>query len=203
MDPQLLSCNVQDMLESVILGEDYAELSRVTAVLGFKEIRYNNFRMLRFISQVFPCARFVFTIREDWKAPINAKGLDPAQFEWVHNNWRQFGELARRVHEKFPASTALLPLEKVSVEAYNEILHGMAGVRGCNFTKLLHENLEGSANHDPARQQPFLSGDCDLSGVDFQLAPQQLLGQDKKWEELKEELEAACQQDAERCVVMA
>lgn len=203
MDQQLLSCNIQDLMESVILGKDYAEISPRTVVLGFKEIRYNNFRMLRFINRVFPCSRILFTMREDWRAPVNAKGLDPAQFGWVHNNWRQFGELARRVHDKFPSTTALLPLEKVSVETYNHILHNTTGVRGCSFTNLLHENLDGSALHDPAKQQPFLSGECDLSGVNFRLGPVELLQQDRLWEELQAELEEACKTDDERCVLMS
>jgi hypothetical protein len=32
-------------------------------VLGFKEIRYSDIETMRFLAEVFPCARIVFTYR--------------------------------------------------------------------------------------------------------------------------------------------
>ena len=66
-----------------------------------------------------------------------------------------------------------LPLEEFSVERFNELLVFL-GVRGCQFTRIVHLNRGGSysspadaasAVTDPTASAPLLSGTCRLDGA--------------------------------------
>ena len=42
----------------------------------------------------------------------------------------------------------MLPVEHLSAKVYNDILHGMLGVKNCRFTRVLHDNANGGYDED-------------------------------------------------------
>jgi len=159
-DMNSIYCNIQDLVRRILFGSSYGKPS--PAVLGFKEIRYTDMKMMPFLATVFPCARFVFTLRE---LPLNP---DVEQQPWVqYEPFERKAQFVKAVHSIFSNTTALLPVESLTVEHYNNILQGMLGVRGCRFSHILHDNANGK--YDADQTEDVIEGECDLSHVDFHL----------------------------------
>lgn len=156
----------------MLLGADFAALTGAFPVLGFKEIRYIKPDSLAFLGAVFPCARYVLTYRENPDAPVRNPDFNAAH---THQEWSAAAELAERFHERFPNTSALLPVEHMEVGRYNAALHGLLGVQGCSFSAVIHDNAAGgySQHTAPPASAGHLTGDCDLSGLDFRLSPEQ------------------------------
>jgi len=178
VDMHSVYCNVQDLVRRVLFGSDYGRPS--PTVLGFKEIRYTDVWMLPFLGTVFPCARFVFTLRE---RPLTNKTLEAAP--WVqYEPYEQKAEFVKAVHSIFSNTTALLPVESLTVDTYNNILQGMLGVRGCRFSSIIHDNANGRYKADNTTD--VIEGTCNLSQVDFRLDEHTLRRHAALWAALHE-----------------
>jgi hypothetical protein len=164
-------------------------------VLGFKEIRYQTPEILQFLGAVFPCARFVFTYRENPQVRVRAKAFkNTAQKPDIHHEWAQGAELFKTVHANFPNTTALLPVEQMSTDSYNQVLHELLGVRGCSFREVVHENSKGgySKPNQGSAGKASLEGDCDLSLVNFDIdEPSVLKQQEQAWRNIRVEYNPA------------
>jgi len=184
VDTHHLACNVQRLTKAVIFGQDFETLSEHTEVLGFKEIRYTTIRMLRFLARVFPCARYVFTYRVDRKTDVNAWGFS----DNLKQDWERQAKLAKSVHDTFKNTTAMLGLEKLDTDRFNRVLIDKLGVKGCHFTRVLHDNADGTYKNDPTKDQTVTAGACDFSNVNFRLSEEQIQENEQKWDELEKEI---------------
>ena len=173
VDYHRIACSMQHLVKNMVLGNDFEALSRNSTVFGFKEIHYTSPEMLRFLFNIFPCARFVFTYRENTEAPVKAHEFNKQK---LHQKWETRQNAVLSVHEAFGNTTGLLGVETLSVDDYDGILNGMLGVKGCRFGHILHENADGgySYKHDASSDIGLIEGECDLSAVDFRLSPQQI-----------------------------
>ena len=171
IDYHRIACSMQHLVKNIVLGNDFEVLSRNSTVFGFKEIRYTSPEMLRFLFNMFPCARFVFTYRKNTEVPVKAHEFNKQK---LHQQWEQRRKAVLSVHETFGNTTGLLGVETLSVDDYNRILNGMLGVKGCRFDHTLHENANGGYKHDASSDIGLIEGECDLSAVDFCLSPQQI-----------------------------
>jgi len=177
-DVEYLKCNVQSFIRSLVLGNKHRELLTSTQVLGFKEIRYTNVPMMRFLNEVFPCAQFVFTYRKKTDVAVRA-----AEFgDRTHTEWKNGTDFVLELHRMFESTTTLLPLEDLSVGHFNDLLRKL-GVQQCSFPKVVHDNAGGGYEADP--QKTRLHGTCDLSAVNFQLAPSALVHHQNLWNEYR------------------
>eukprot|EP00192_Tetraselmis_astigmatica_P011190 CAMPEP_0117679990 /NCGR_PEP_ID=MMETSP0804-20121206/18100_1 /TAXON_ID=1074897 /ORGANISM="Tetraselmis astigmatica, Strain CCMP880" /LENGTH=369 /DNA_ID=CAMNT_0005489431 /DNA_START=646 /DNA_END=1755 /DNA_ORIENTATION=- len=197
-DRQHYHCIVQETMRSVILGKDRDRIGDRTAVLGFKEIRYTDLRTLRFIASAFPCARFLFTFREDAAAPINAKGFNvEARGDQIRNRWSEWTQLVHMIHNALPSTTWLLPLETSTVETFRGVLRDL-GVRGCQYRYLLHENADGGNQHDDGLTG-VMEGECDHSALDFQLSASAVARNEQAWHQVEEDVREMCHSTGSMC----
>ena len=171
LDEHRVACSVQHLVKNVVLGKEFDALSRNSTVFGFKEIRYTNPEMLRFLWNVFPCARFVFTYREDSGAKVRAHGFQEKNLQM---DWELKRKVVLAVHKAFPNTTGLLGVDHLSVDDYNKILSGQLGIQGCHFNHIVHENADGGYTRNVSAHSDLLEGICDLSAVNFRLEPQQI-----------------------------
>ena len=171
IDYHRVACSMQHLVKNVVLGNDFEALSRNSTVFGFKEIRYTSPEMLKFLFNIFPCARFVFTYREDTEVHVKAHEFNEKKLQQV---WDQRRRAVLPTHNAFSNTTGLLGVESLSVDDYNLILNGVLGVKGCRFGHILHENADGGYKHDASSDINLIEGVCDLSAVDFRLSLQQI-----------------------------
>ena len=61
-------CMLQFLAKQVI-----GSINKDVRIIGWKEIRYNNVKVLRFMRRVFPCAQFVVNVRHDIVAQHHSK----------------------------------------------------------------------------------------------------------------------------------
>lgn len=177
-------CVVQDFVRLLVYGKDRRKLENSTKILGFKEVKYmNNLSMLEFLHRVFPCARMVFTVRDDENATLKARGFDA---QTIHQDWARSRELAFLFHATFPNRSAILAVESLTLQKYNDILYHILGVRNCSYVKIVSHNLGGTYTGSTSANVRPLEGTCDLSNVDFRLTEEQLKAQKQSWEELKQ-----------------
>ena len=74
-----------------------------------------------------------------------------------------------------------------SVDAFNDVLRRLMGVKSCSFASVLHDNPNGGYTRDDESSGASpLKGSCDLGAVDFRLSEDELDGQLKAWESLWE-----------------
>eukprot|EP00873_Tetraselmis_striata_P029552 jgi/Tetstr1/449816/TSEL_036880.t1 len=185
-DLYALRCETQEKMRRLVFGADYRELSARARVVGFKEIRYTTMHQMAFIASVFPCARFVFTYRNQTDVTVNSKefGRDTLPLKWS-----SVGNLYSHLTETFPHQMAMLPVEDLTPARYNTILHGLLGVRGCSFTDIVHENAGGGYSYtgDEPAEDTLFDAECDLSGVNFALRPEILEHNAERWAALVKE----------------
>jgi len=167
VDEDYIACSVQHLTKRIILGAQYDTLIHSAKVIGFKEIRYGSLDMLRFLHRIFPCARYIFSYRDETDAPVRTAAFDQKK---LLDRWEQASGLFHRVHAKLNSTTSLLALEQLSVEHYNRVLRDKLGVQGCEFSAVVHDNADGGFRPDQSVSSP-LSGECDLSAVSFRLSP--------------------------------
>ena len=186
VDYHRMSCSMQHLVKNMVLGHDFQALARNSTVLGFKEIRYTSPEMLQFLFDMFPCARFVFTYRENTEVHVNAQEWDE---KTLQHEWKQRQQAVLAVHEAFGNTTGLLGVENMSVDDFNRILNGMLGVKGCRFGHILHENKDGDYSFLKGRSDTSLiEGECDLSAVDFRIGAHQIEANKSKMRRLYDEL---------------
>mmetsp|Transcript_8561 Transcript_8561/g.24571 ORF Transcript_8561/g.24571 Transcript_8561/m.24571 type:complete len:332 (-) Transcript_8561:202-1197(-) len=178
-----MKCNVQNLAKKIVFGDTYQQRANATRVLGFKEIRYTTVRMLRFLSDVFPCARFVFPLRLNGDAKVHAPEFAGAGAAITHRQWHEETLLVKEVHARFPHLSSLIPLETLSTEQFNQVLHDELGVRGCSFNAVIHDNANGGYEADGAHGR-LISGDCDFSDVDFRLTDSEIRENKRAWADL-------------------
>eukprot|EP00873_Tetraselmis_striata_P029551 jgi/Tetstr1/449815/TSEL_036879.t1 len=199
-DLHALRCETQEKMRRLIFGANYRELSARARVVGFKEIRYTTMHQMAFIASVFPCARFVFTYRNQTDVKVTSQGFNKKALPL---KWSSVGNLYSHLTETFPHQMAMLPVEDLTPARYNTILHGLLGVRGCSFTDIVHENAGGGYSYtgDGPAEDNLFDGECDLSGVNFALRPETLEHNAVRWaalvEEHQEDQRAAAQQYVE------
>ena len=191
VDYHRVACSMQHLVKNIVLGNDFLALSRNSTVLGFKEIRYTSPEMLKFLFNMFPCARFVFTYREDTEVHVKAHEFNEKNLQ---HEWRQRQQAVLAVHEAFGNTTGLLGVENLSVDDFNLILNGILGVKGCRFGHILHENKDGDYSYLKGRgdDTSLIEGECDLSAVDFRISAQQIeANKGKMWRLYNELLKIA------------
>ena len=173
VDYHRVACSMQHLVKNVVLGNDFQALAHNSTVFGFKEIRYTSPEMLKFLFNMFPCARFVFTYRENTEVPVKAHEFNEKNLQ---HKWKQSKQAVLAMHEAFGNTTGLLGVENMSVDDYNRILNGMLGVKGCRFGHILHENKVGDYSYLKGRgnDTSLIEGECDLSAVDFRISAQQI-----------------------------
>jgi hypothetical protein len=177
-DMHSLKCVLQEKMKRIIFGKDYKELSRDARVLGFKEIRYRELPILRFIAEVFPCARYVFTYRENTDVEITADGFT----QTLASQWADSGRLFHEIKREFGSTVEMIPVERMSVAAFNRVLHDLLGVRGCSFDHVVHDNANGGYREDESSERDkLIQGECDLSAVNFRLDSEELGKHVAKW----------------------
>lgn len=188
-DYHATKCMMQQMLRQMLLGRDFSRVVDSVKVLGFKEIRYDTPETLHFLASVFPCARYVLNYRQDVNAEINAVEFQgTAEHPDLRGEWARGVQLFRTFHKHFPNTTAMLPVEDMTVERYNAILHGLIGVKGCTYKAVQHANPSGgySTVDDMADETAVFEGKCDLSRLNFRLDKHQLAHQRLTWLSLME-----------------
>mmetsp|Transcript_7406 Transcript_7406/g.20922 ORF Transcript_7406/g.20922 Transcript_7406/m.20922 type:complete len:323 (-) Transcript_7406:108-1076(-) len=177
-----MKCNVQQLTKDIIFGNSYEALANNTRVLGFKEIRYTTVRMLRFLSEVFPCARMVFPLRLNPDAEVHAQEFRRPSVP-ANKIWQEASVVVNEVHERLPDIASLMPVETLSLSHFNHVLHAKLGVRGCSFARIIHDNANGgyAADHGTG---PVMSGECDFSHLDFRLTESQIQKNREQWAEM-------------------
>ena len=185
IDTNRILCGVQDVAKAMVLGEEANHSKTEPKVIGFKEIRYANPEMLRFLGKVFPCARYVFTYRQDEHAPIHAASFqERAGKQGLHSIWQRTRSAAEVMQSHFNQTSRMLAVEDSSADKYNDALMGLLGVKGCTFESILHENSDGGYSRGAMTTPSTLKGVCDTSAVDFSLAPSQI----RRNEEIREQM---------------
>jgi len=128
------------------LGVSAESLSPHT-VIGWKEIRYDSVQALNFMRDTFPCAKFILNTRQDLRAQA-ASGFKTGFTRghvtpWGHRQGLEARtSLMARWAEQLPRNTTFaLPVEKFSLQKYNEML-AFLGVSGCEFVRVLHSNFK-------------------------------------------------------------
>ena len=160
MDFHSLQCNVQEFMKLLIFGAQHDVSSYKPPVLGFMEGHYANWPMLRFIGQVFPCARYVFL------APSTGADSEKVQ-------------LLQEVAEHFPKTTSLITGD--SAGEYNAVLRNL-GVQDCSFSSVPHESSNGTSMvGSETNSEGLLAGSCNLSDLDFRLKQSQLDRHEEIW----------------------
>jgi hypothetical protein len=181
VDRHRILCSVQAIAKALVLGKGFLEPT--PKVIGFKEIRYTNHEMLRFIGMVFPCARYVFTYRKNEQVPVHAKSFQGNLMKGdLHSIWHQTRSVVEIFHERFNTTSRMLAVEDSSVENYNEALSGLLGVKGCKYDSILHENNDGGYTRGPPKST--LLGTCDTSAVNFTLTPAHIHHNEETWVKL-------------------
>ena len=71
-----------------------------------------------------------------------------------------------------------MPLEELSVHHFNEVLHKL-GVRGCSFSRVIHDNANGGYRAD--KKGSPITGECDFSQLDFRLSESEIEKNREKW----------------------
>jgi hypothetical protein len=169
-------------------------------VIGFKEIRYQTPEVLQFLGTVFPCARFIFTYRENSRAPVrSAVFRHSPNHPDMQGEWAQGAALFKTVHARFPNTTALLPVEELTTEKYNQVLHELLAVRGCSFKDVAHANSGGDFSKvddtvldGPDAASSPLEGECDLRRVDFSISDAAVFRQHAQaWWDIRSEYDPA------------
>ncbi|KAA8493438.1 hypothetical protein FVE85_8883 [Porphyridium purpureum] len=184
-DEHAFLCLTQELVRSVVLGAGRGNGTSGHRILGFKEIRYVTPHMLQFLVFAFPCARFIFSVREFTDPSVNKNKTRSTN--QLHVIWEKERKVAAAVHAEFPNTTALLAVERLSVEMYNDILHRVLGISGCEFTAIHGENLHGgyspgdAAEKEERERDAFTRGRCDISGVDFRLSPSEQKRKQEFW----------------------
>jgi hypothetical protein len=117
------------------------------SVIGWKEIRYNSAEELHFMRDTFPCAKFIINTRRNIRAQ-QASGFETGFLRDRGSPWTKPQHLEARttsvVHwakQLPPNATFALPVEKFSLQSYNEML-AFLGVSGCQFVRVLHSNVK-------------------------------------------------------------
>eukprot|EP00951_Prasinocladus_malaysianus_P019674 scaffold159529_cov53-Prasinocladus_malaysianus.AAC.1 len=83
----------------------------------------------------------------------------------------------------------MFAVEALTTKHYNRVLHEKLGVKGCNYTHIFHHNANGGYMADDS-QGSLITGECDLSGVDFRHSHEELERREKVWRQLLAEHEA-------------
>jgi hypothetical protein len=148
-------------------------------VLGRKMIRLNDAGALKFMTMLFPCAKFLLTYRIDIEKQMQSGmwkkggGVRELSSSLLHNETRAVLEF----HAKHPDITFAMPLENITVARYNAMLYWL-GARGCVFDRVLltNANLKGAPKNklNKRKQQelnnagavdeqsvPILAGECE------------------------------------------
>ena len=117
------------------------------SVIGWKEIRYNSAQELHFMRHTFPCAKFIVNTRQDLRAQ-QASGFKTGFLRDEVSPWTnpqhlkaRTTDLAHWAKQLPPNATFALPVEKFSLQSYNEML-AFLGVSGCQFVRVLHSNVK-------------------------------------------------------------
>ncbi|KAA8499863.1 hypothetical protein FVE85_7448 [Porphyridium purpureum] len=170
LDHDAFACTIQELVKNMIFGKERSEREPLTRILGFKEIRYatRSPDMLLFLLDMFPCARFIFSVRN------NADVINLAEKEFgkhARKRWVYGRELVNLTHAAFPERTMIFPVEELTLDLYNRALNSLLKVTGCHFRAIDARNLRGQYSHEAPKQNQrksrLLEGECDLSLVDF------------------------------------
>jgi hypothetical protein len=134
---------------------DFAKL------LGRKATRLNSDGVLKFMVQLFPCAKFVLTYRNDvqkqlhsayWASAVRKKKTKDGSGRPDPNRvLRNETRALLKFHANHPNATFVLPLETISVPRYNAMLHWL-GARECKFQRVVVSNSNVAAHADKAHK---------------------------------------------------
>lgn len=170
-------CSVQKSMKRILYGAEHESIVSASQVIGVREFQDPTPRMLRFMSQAFPCARYVLAHRAD---AANMVKWVPEQVQWEwYDSW--FGSLASAL----PRTMVRFPVDKAGLREYNTMAHRLLGVRGCLITSV-PSDTENDMNEGGRPKGPgvLLSGNCDFSRVDFRLSVRELAAQEATWERI-------------------
>jgi len=129
-----------------------------THTIGFKEIRWGESpELLAFMLKAFPCARFVVNTRSNIGQQVRSiRGLWGKSAD--RETLRKRADLLRAWQSEHADKARLLPVERFSVQAFNDLLHWF-DVRGCWFTSVCHSNAQNG--YKSSRKQ-HVAGHCRL-----------------------------------------
>ena len=151
-------CWVQEWFEyqssAIEWGKDGVGRSNSSDVYGFKEIRYTDPDILKFIVRLFPCAKFIINTRRDsvdqamsqnkaWRAKTN---VDISVNE---NGGAKLETGAQKLLEFFPISKANVfhfqTEEYDNLDKWNALITFIDApkTKNCKFSHVLHENDAG------------------------------------------------------------
>ncbi|KAA8498152.1 hypothetical protein FVE85_5737 [Porphyridium purpureum] len=194
VDKHAFACDTQEFVKNLVLGTERERLQSSTRVLGFKEIRYASYPMLGFLLEMFPCARFIFTIRDVvGDVPVTAYGFrhDPSA---LRAQWVRERSVARTIHSNFTQTTAVFSVDHLHVDAFNDVLHTLLGVTNCSYNGIMSRNLRGAITqearqlspHRQTRTDPARRGHVGSRSTNLVLQQQQQQQQQQKEEEEEE-----------------
>jgi hypothetical protein len=117
---------------------DFAKL------LGRKMIRLNDEGALKFMTKLFPCAKFLLTYRLDVKKQMQSGfwtlGTDSADRPGIGKSLLQNQTRALlKFHDNYPNITFAMPLESISATRYTAMLRWL-GVHHCVFKRVVLSN---------------------------------------------------------------
>jgi hypothetical protein len=142
-----------------LVMELVGDVSESSLVYGFKEIRHLTEKDFATLLEYFPCARFIFNIREN----VTAQAQSWAQFFQIDGGRERIEHINAVFHDLFVRNedrSFWLPLESFSLPTFNRMLNWI-GVSNCQYVRLAHENRNGfTSNLD----KNFLAGNCSFVG---------------------------------------
>jgi len=152
-------CTLQKAAQTLLGDID----GSIYTTLGFKEIRYDNKEALTFLTQLFPCARFVVNIRRNLKAQSHSAFWNqPGKRDEVLKVLKSESQTLRGWQAKDRSRRFLLELEDFSTHTFNSLLHWL-GVTGCKYKQVAHANDDNSYNKLSA--EALLAGTCSAQEV--------------------------------------
>jgi len=120
-----------------------ATTGQYTQIRGYKEVRVLSLDLLRFYRELFPGAKFILNWRNDLDAQKKSRNI---AFCKKCEKEQQHQEDLPRINKIFksfayhnPNVTFKLPLEKFSVERYNDLITFL-GFEGCEFNRVVKTN---------------------------------------------------------------
>ena len=143
-----LLCAAQGYTRQLIGNSEGAQ------VKGWKQIWYTAAE-LRFLQQLFPCAKFVLNLRfdfETWHESIQTLDFNRTMSELKNKN----EELLDWAHAQEDGTVFELHLDQFNVERFNQLLVWL-NVTGCSYTNVLHANNKNAKDADSNMDRGYSS----------------------------------------------
>ena len=129
-----VKCQLQAVAKTLI--GDYLSHDNNTRIIGWKEVRWKSLKTLDSMREIFPCAKFVISFRNNLARQHQSIAK---QWPWL-KQYFTFSALTKRQHmlvedfpKRHPNATYKMALENFTAPEYTRLLRWL-GVETCKFS---------------------------------------------------------------------